>query len=86
MIPPVRSARSIRLSDARKTAAKFKSISRREVAASTRNGAAGSLVIIEAADAADAEAFIKGDPFYAAGIWDRIEIYPFKASMGRWIS
>jgi len=47
---------------------------------------AGSLIVIETESAADAEAFVKADPFYGAGIFDRIEIHPFRASMGRWTS
>lgn len=58
--------------------------SRLAVAGPLAGDAKGSIVIIDAESASDAEAFIKADPFYEAGIWHRIEIYPFRATSGRW--
>jgi uncharacterized protein YciI len=39
--------------------------------------AAGSLIVIEAASLAEAEAFIKDDPYVVHGIFERFEIHPF---------
>jgi uncharacterized protein YciI len=36
--------------------------------------ALGSVLLIEAADRADAEAFMEGDPFARAGLFERVEI------------
>lgn len=44
----------------------------------------GSLALIEVDTQAEAEAFIKADPFYAANVWERVEIFAFKPSSGRW--
>ena len=45
---------------------------------------AGSLVILIASSSEAAEEFIKGDPFHSAGVWQNIEIWPFKAALGEW--
>jgi len=39
---------------------------------------AGSLLVIEAPDQAAAEAFARGDPYAAAGLFARTEIRPFR--------
>lgn len=45
----------------------------------------GSLVIYRAASAADARAFIEGDPFYPAGVWASIDVLDFRAGSGDWV-
>jgi uncharacterized protein YciI len=42
----------------------------------------GSLIIIEAADRAEAEAFAAGDPYGKAGVFASVEIRPFKLTLG----
>lgn len=42
----------------------------------------GALIVYEAADAAGAEALLKADPFYAAGIFARWTIRPWKTVFG----
>ena len=44
---------------------------------------AGSLIIIEAADAAAAEAFSLNDPYRKAGLFERVEIRPWHATFGK---
>ena len=44
---------------------------------------AGSLMIVDAADLAAAQAFSAGDPYTRAGLWDRVEITPFKVTLGQ---
>jgi uncharacterized protein len=44
---------------------------------------AGSLMILEAPDRAAAEAFSAGDPYTKAGLWARVDIKAFKASLGQ---
>jgi uncharacterized protein len=48
-------------------------------------GFAGSLVVVKAADMAEAEAILKSDPYFAGGVWDRWEIHPFLAAAGEWV-
>ena len=43
---------------------------------------AGSLLIIEAADLAAAEAFAEGDPYHAAGLYERREVRPWRLTAG----
>ena len=43
---------------------------------------AGSLIIIEAADLAAAEAFTPADPYRKAGLFERVEIRPWQATFG----
>lgn len=46
----------------------------------------GSLVIVDAKDRAEAEAFNQGDPFYKVGVWDRstINIHRYNKRRG-WV-
>jgi uncharacterized protein len=44
---------------------------------------AGSLMILEVADRAAAEAFSAGDPYTKAGLWSRVEITPFRVTLGQ---
>lgn len=43
----------------------------------------GSMLIVEAADRAEVEAFAAGDPYSVAGLFERVEITPFKATLGQ---
>ena len=45
----------------------------------------GSLLIIEANDCAAAEAFAAGDPYRTEGVFERVEIRPWRAALGAWI-
>jgi uncharacterized protein YciI len=44
---------------------------------------AGSLLIVEAADLAAAQAFSADDPYTRAGLWERVDIRPFRATIGQ---
>ena len=43
---------------------------------------AGSLLIVDVADKAAAEAFSADDPYTKAGLWQRVDITAFKATLG----
>jgi len=43
---------------------------------------AGSLMIVDVPDKAAAEAFSADDPYTRAGLWSRVEIAAFRASLG----
>jgi uncharacterized protein len=45
----------------------------------------GSLIILDVADAAEAEALFRADPYFAAGVWDQWTISPFLAAAGTWL-
>lgn len=45
----------------------------------------GSLIVVTATDEAEARALFEGDPYFAAGVWDRWEIHAFTPAAGAWI-
>ena len=45
----------------------------------------GSLVVLDVADVAEAEAVFKSDPYFAAGVWATWTINPFVAAAGEWV-
>ena len=46
----------------------------------------GSMMIIEAADQAAAEALVAGDPFRREGVFERVEVRPWRAVLGTWVA
>lgn len=44
---------------------------------------AGSLLIMEAEDISEARKFNADDPYTKAGLWERVEIRPFRATVGQ---
>lgn len=48
-------------------------------------GNVGSLFVVTAASAAEAEAILKTDPYFQAGVWDRWEVHSFIAAAGEWV-
>jgi uncharacterized protein YciI len=44
---------------------------------------AGSLLVLDVADKAAAEAFSAADPYTKAGLWQRVVITGFRASLGQ---
>lgn len=43
---------------------------------------AGSMLLIEVADLAAAEAFVAADPYAKAGLFEKVELRPFKLTLG----
>jgi uncharacterized protein len=48
-------------------------------------GFAGSILIYDVADEAEARGLLEGDPYFKAGIWHPPELHPFTAAVGTWI-
>ena len=48
-----------------------------------RDEMAGSLLIVEAESLEDAQAFNAGDPYTLAGLWQSVDIRPFRVSIGQ---
>lgn len=42
----------------------------------------GSMLVLEAADLAAAEAFAAADPYAVAGLFEKVELRPFKLTLG----
>jgi uncharacterized protein len=45
----------------------------------------GSMLIIEADDQAAAEAFTADDPYNREGVFERVEVRPWRAVLGSWV-
>lgn len=45
----------------------------------------GSVLIVEAADAAQAEALLASDPYRRGGVWSKVELFAFQAAAGTWV-
>ena len=45
----------------------------------------GSLFVLNVESAAEAEAVLRSDPYFAAGVWAKHEIHPFLAAAGEWV-
>ncbi len=45
----------------------------------------GSIMIVEADSPLDAEQFVKGDPFFAAGVWESLQVHRLGRAIGNWI-
>jgi uncharacterized protein len=45
----------------------------------------GSMLIIEAADQMAAEAFTAGDPYRLEGVFERVEVRPWRPALGSWV-
>jgi uncharacterized protein len=48
-------------------------------------GFAGSILIYDAADEAEARGLLEADPYFKAGIWHEPELHPFTAAIGIWV-
>ena len=46
----------------------------------------GSMLIIEADDQAAAEAFAANDPFSKQGVFERVEVRPWRPALGSWVA
>jgi uncharacterized protein YciI len=44
---------------------------------------AGSLLLLEVSDLDAAETFNRADPYTLAGLWERVEIRPFRVTLGQ---
>ena len=47
-------------------------------------GMIGSLLIVEADTEADAQAFSAADPYRLAGLFEHVDVTPFRATVGAW--
>jgi len=44
----------------------------------------GSLMIMEAASQEAAELTVRHDPYFTAGLFEQVDVYPFKPVLGTW--
>ncbi|WP_416906936.1 MAG: YciI family protein [Polymorphobacter sp.] len=48
-------------------------------------GFIGSMLVVKAGSAAEARALLESDPYFAAGIWEDVEVHAFGAVAGDWV-
>jgi uncharacterized protein len=48
-------------------------------------GNIGSMFVLKVDSVADAEAILKVDPYFKAGVWERWTIHPFVGAAGEWV-
>ncbi len=45
----------------------------------------GSVIILEAASQEAAELIIRNDPYFTAGLFENVNVHPFKPMIGGWV-
>jgi uncharacterized protein YciI len=48
-------------------------------------GMVGSVLITEFPTRADLDAWLAADPYVSGGVWERIEVEPFRTAVGSWM-
>ena len=51
----------------------------------SKGSSIGSLFVLKAETLDEAEAILRSDPYFKAGVWERWEIHPFVPAAGEWI-
>ncbi len=44
----------------------------------------GSMLLVEFADGEGVDAWLSGDPYVTDGVWQNIEVHPFRTAVGAW--
>ena len=44
----------------------------------------GSMLLVDFADRAEVDAWLEADPYVTGGVWQEIEVSPFRAAVGAW--
>ncbi len=44
----------------------------------------GSMLLVEFADREGLDAWLSGDPYVTEGVWQNIEVHPFRTAVGAW--
>jgi uncharacterized protein YciI len=44
----------------------------------------GSMVLVDFADRKDVDAWLASDPYVTGGVWQEIEVTPFRTAVGAW--
>ena len=44
----------------------------------------GSMVLVDFPDRTDVDAWLAGDPYVTGGVWQEIEVTPFRTAVGAW--
>lgn len=47
--------------------------------------AVGSMLVVDLEDREAVDDMVMRDPYRAAGVWERVEIWPFTPAMGAWL-
>ena len=44
----------------------------------------GSMLLVEFPDREGVDAWLSGDPYVTEGVWQNIEVHPFRTAVGAW--
>lgn len=44
----------------------------------------GSMLLVDFPDRTDVDAWLAGDPYVTGGVWQEIEVTPFRTAVGAW--
>lgn len=44
----------------------------------------GSMLLVEFPDRADVDAWLARDPYVTDGVWQEVEVHPFRTAVGAW--
>ncbi len=44
----------------------------------------GSMLLVEFQDRADVDAWLARDPYVTDGVWQEVEVHPFRTAVGAW--
>jgi uncharacterized protein YciI len=45
----------------------------------------GSVMVVEFPTREDLDAWLSSDPYVTAGVWQEIEVHPYRAAVGSWL-
>ena len=51
-----------------------------------QGGMIGSTLVVEFDSRADLDAWITADPYVTGGVWDQVEVHPFRPAVGSWLA
>ena len=46
----------------------------------------GSTLVVEFDSRSDLDAWITADPYVTGGVWDLVEVHPFRPAVGSWLA
>jgi uncharacterized protein YciI len=45
----------------------------------------GSVMVVDFPTREELDAWLRTDPYVASGVWEQIEVHPYRAAVGSWL-